>query len=69
MMLGCLAEAVGGALFELLLRLLLTAAVLTLATPCILIGALFGSDTYLANVRASYSRVMGFCRRNLLLGL
>jgi len=52
-MIGCLSElALGG-----LLHLIMLAVVLAFATPFILVGALFGSDTYANNVVAGYASV------------
>jgi hypothetical protein len=56
-MLGCLLEALTDLIVEPILRFLILPVMWALATPFVLVGALFGKDGYRDNVRAGYGRV------------
>jgi hypothetical protein len=58
--LGCLLELLLTPLVDFLVRLILLLVVLIVATPGVLIGALFGSEAYLQNVRNGYQSVIEF---------
>jgi hypothetical protein len=65
-MIQSLFEIVLGILVDAVFRFVLLPLFLILATPIILVRALFGPERYAANVRSGYRRVLAYWAEHVL---